>query len=273
MLHASLTLVCKNSQLLEDFEGFFDSLLERIIESAADADIGSPCSCNGGIRTTQCHDCLQYRASCPECFIRAHQNNPFHWAEVWDAERGFFVKHDISALGATVSLGHYGASCPNPKNNILFTVVDTNGVHATRLSLCGCLGAGSKVDQLMRARLFPATTRDTKSAFTFKVLKDFHIHNLESKEAAFDYLGAIRRLTDNVFTADVPVSFKMLLSHQPLSQAYLEPWRKLLSCRPCLEVPHPDGASRTGPWHRQHFKVPQTKESHRALSRLPRAGF
>ena len=64
----------------------------------------------------------------------------------------------------------------------------------------------------MRARLFPATTRDTKTAFTFKVLKEFHLHNLESKKAAYDYLGAIRRLTDNAFTADVPVRFHTLLS-------------------------------------------------------------
>jgi hypothetical protein len=65
------------------------------------------------------------------------------------------------------------------------------------------------MEQLMQARLFPATTRDTKTAFTVNVLKEFHLHNLESKKAAYDYLGAIRRLTDNAFTADVPVSFTM----------------------------------------------------------------
>jgi hypothetical protein len=117
------------------------------------------------------------------------------------------VKHDISALGATIDLGHNGANCPNPKNNILFTIIETNGVHATRLSLCGCLEAGTKIDQLMHARLFPATMLNTKTAFTFKVLKEFHLHNLESKEAVYDYLRAIRRLTDNVFTEDVLVSF------------------------------------------------------------------
>ena len=202
----SLTSIYQNSRLLEDFEDHFNDLLQLIIEHNADDDLGSPCSCGNGIRTTQCHDCTQYQITCTGCFVRGHQTNPFHWAEVWDLDRGFFVRRDISTLGAVIYLGHKGAHCPNPLNNILFTVVDSNGVHGTRLSFCGCLGAGGKIKQLMKARLFPATTRDPKTAFTFKVLKEFHLHNLESKKAAYDYLGAIRRLTDNAFMADVLVS-------------------------------------------------------------------
>lgn len=62
----------------------------------------------------------------------------------------------------------------------------------------------------MRARLFPATTQDPRTAFSFAILKQFHLHNLESKKAAYDYLGALRRLTDNAFTADVSVGFDSL---------------------------------------------------------------
>ncbi|KAJ7805034.1 hypothetical protein B0H13DRAFT_1930416 [Mycena leptocephala] len=49
----------------------------------------------------------------------------------------------------------------------------------------------NKLKQLMRARLFPATTREPETAFTVTMLKDFQLHNLESKKAAYDYLGAI----------------------------------------------------------------------------------
>jgi hypothetical protein len=59
------------------------------------------------------------------------------------------MKHDLSVLGGTISLGHNSADCLNPKNNILFTIIDTNGVHATWLSPCGCLESGTKIDQLM----------------------------------------------------------------------------------------------------------------------------
>ncbi|KAJ7601509.1 hypothetical protein DFH06DRAFT_1352712 [Mycena polygramma] len=55
----------------------------------------------------------------------------------------------------------------------------------------------------MRSRLFPATAKDPHTAFTVNMLKEFQLHNLESKKAAYDHLGAIRRLSDNSFTADV----------------------------------------------------------------------
>ncbi|KAJ7807726.1 hypothetical protein B0H13DRAFT_1669073 [Mycena leptocephala] len=95
----------------------------------------------------------------------------------------------------------------------LFTVVDENGIHSTRLAFCGCQEQPpNKIRQLMRARLFPATTKDLHTAFTINMLKEFQLHNLESKKAAYDYLGAIRRLSDNSFTADIPVC-KFTLHH------------------------------------------------------------
>ncbi|KAF8224883.1 hypothetical protein L208DRAFT_1380924 [Tricholoma matsutake] len=87
-------------------------------------------------------------------------------------------------------LGHNGANCPNPQTTLPFTVVDTNSIHATPLAFCGFLKCGSKIEQLM-------------TAFTFAMLNNFHIHMLESKKVAYDYLGALRQLMDNSFTADV----------------------------------------------------------------------
>lgn len=202
----------QNSELLKDFGPYLDHLLSLIIELEADTQVNSPCICGNGLRTTRCNECSEYALSCKICFIAAHRHSPYHWAEVWNAAKGFFVRHDISALAEegfyAYHLGHNGGRCPNliPGKEVTFTVVDTNGVHATRIGFCACLGCSSKVDQLMCARLFPATTRDPQTAFTFTTLIDFHLHNLESKKAAYDYLGALRRLTDNSFSADVPVS-------------------------------------------------------------------
>jgi CxC2 like cysteine cluster associated with KDZ transposases len=131
-------------------------------------------------------------------------------------DRGYFTRKDISTLGVAIHLGHNGERCPNSSGEVLFTVVDSNGVHSTRLSYCGCVGSGEKFKQLTRARLFPATTRDPRTAFTFSVLKQFHLHNLESKKSAYDYLGALRRLSDNAFTADVPVSIQCMIISHPL---------------------------------------------------------
>lgn len=198
----------QNAQLLEDFEAHFDELGGCLLEYEADILSGHPCSCGRAdmISSTQCHDCTGYQMSCEKCFVEAHIRNPFHWAEVWDVLQGCFIRHDISKLDHIIQLGHNGNPCPSPCGERLFTVVDDNGIHSTRLAFCGCYELPpNKVRQLMRARLFPASTREPQTAFTVNMLKQFQLHNLESKKAAYDYLGAIRRLTDNSFTADIPV--------------------------------------------------------------------
>ncbi|KAJ7360665.1 hypothetical protein DFH08DRAFT_683848 [Mycena albidolilacea] len=204
----------QNAQLLDDFGERFDELGNLLLAHETDDVAGSPCTCGrpDSIASVQCHDCTNYKMSCLTCFLASHIHNPFHWAEVWDFEQGFFVRHDISKLGYTLQLGHRGRSCSNPCGQRLFTVVDANGVHSCRLAFCGCQeGQPNKIKQLMEARLFPATTRDPHSAFTLNVLKQFQLHNLESKKAAYDYIAAIRRLSDNSFTADIPNPYAAFL--------------------------------------------------------------
>ncbi|KAJ7116742.1 hypothetical protein C8R46DRAFT_1170407 [Mycena filopes] len=195
-----------NGQLLDDFEESFDELGMLLFECEADPDVNYLCDCGSGeMRTTKCLKCTDYAAACPKCFVKSHLCNPFHWAEVWDPSVGCFVRHDISKLDShVIQLGHNGKPCKNSVGECLFTVVDGNGVHSTRLAFCGCHELPpNKKRQLMRAGLFPATAKDPHTAFTVEMLKEFSLHNLESKKAAYDYLGAIRRLTDNSFTADV----------------------------------------------------------------------
>ncbi|KAJ7911410.1 hypothetical protein B0H13DRAFT_1875822 [Mycena leptocephala] len=64
-------------------------------------------------------------------------------------------------------------------------------------------------------RLFPATTREPHTTFTISLLKEFQPHNLESTKAAYDYLAAMR-LSDNSFTADVPVCSPLNQSQRTL---------------------------------------------------------
>ncbi|KAJ7652290.1 hypothetical protein B0H17DRAFT_1163665 [Mycena rosella] len=204
----------RNAQLLEDFGEHFELLGSLLLDYEADELNGHPCACgrDGMIASTQCHDCTGYALSCKPCFVDAHIRNPFHWAEVWDSLQGFFVRHDISKLDHIIQLGHKGGPCSSPVGHRMFTVVDANGIHSSRLAFCGCQEQPpNKIKQLMRSRLFPATTRDPHTAFTVNMLKQFQLHNLESKKAAYDYLGAIRRLSDNSFTADVPNPYAAFL--------------------------------------------------------------
>ena len=151
-------------------------LASHLLEYAADGLVDSPCPCGrlGMIASTQCYECTGYETSCCQCFVEAHIHNPFHWAEVWDTLQGFFIRHDISKLDHIIQLGHNGKQCPSPCGERLFTVVDDNGIHSTRLSFCGCKEIPpNKIKQLMHARLFPSTTREPQTPFTINMLKRF----------------------------------------------------------------------------------------------------
>ncbi|KAJ7815199.1 hypothetical protein B0H14DRAFT_3746508 [Mycena olivaceomarginata] len=203
----------QNGQLLDDFGDHFDEIGKLLLDREADIDTELPCACGSGAnRTTKCFDCISYPAACPDCFIRSHIHHPIHWAEVWDPLAQFFIRNDISRLGHTIQLGHNGNTCKDPTPVRIFTIADGNGVHSTKLAFCDCQEQPpNKIRQLMRSGMFPATAKDPHTAFTINMLKDFQLHNFESKKAAYDYLGAIRRLTDNSFTADVPNPYAAFL--------------------------------------------------------------
>jgi hypothetical protein len=59
--------------------------------------------------------------------------------------------------------------------------------------------------QLMRAGLFPATFHNPKTAFTFQVLEEFHLDNLECKTTPSQFFSRLRRLTNEEFPNTVPV--------------------------------------------------------------------
>jgi hypothetical protein len=202
----------QNKQELDEFVEAAQTILAHLLQQEYNPLEQERCSCGSGqFRLVSCRDCVQHKPTCEVCFLQDHRVNPFHWAHVWDVAGGFYEKRDISALAdstAALHLGHCGDCCPHPANAtpIKYTIVHTNGIHATRVVFCGCPEAPtSKSDQLFRARLFPATMKDPRTALTFAVLKEANLHCLQSKKPAYDYYGALQRLTDNVLTYQVPV--------------------------------------------------------------------
>jgi hypothetical protein len=59
--------------------------------------------------------------------------------------------------------------------------------------------------QLMMAGLFPATFHNLKTAFTFRVLEEFHLDNLECKTTPSQFFSLLQRLTNEEFPNIVPV--------------------------------------------------------------------
>ncbi|KAG1726916.1 hypothetical protein EDB19DRAFT_1833264 [Suillus lakei] len=75
------------------------------------------------------------------------------------------------------------------------TVVDKSDVHSLSIWYCHCPGAVSQDMQLFQAGLFPVSFARLKTAFTFSVLDDFLLDNLECGTSAMNYYSKIRRLT------------------------------------------------------------------------------
>ena len=199
----------KSSVFLEQFANCLEEIGNAILATEYDITVGEPCDCsiNGRTRTCRCDDCFQSPLMCEYCFLRRHENQPFHWVKRWNGN--FFVRCDISALGHGVVLGHHGTPCPNNSSSTLslnFLVAHTNGIHKTKIMFCACIGSGNRMQQLLKVQLFPATTEQPMTVFTFGLLREFHLHSLESKSTVYGYMGALRCLTNNTFTIDIPVS-------------------------------------------------------------------
>ena len=102
----------------------------------------------------------------------------------------------------------FGCSKPGENNkdgSPVITVIDRSGVHEIGVRWCCCLDAPERDMQMMTAGLFPATFRNPKTAFTFRVLEEFHLDNLECKTTPSQFISRLRRLTSDEFPNTVPV--------------------------------------------------------------------
>lgn len=115
-----------------------------------------------------------------------------------------------------MQLGHYpGDACTSPqKSTRPFTVIHTNGIHQIDLWFCGCnLAArhGDRVQQLLRRRLFPATTTDPQTGSTFALLESAHVLSVQSKLSLYDFHISIETLTDAARVSNVKARAWQLL--------------------------------------------------------------
>ncbi|EIN05248.1 hypothetical protein PUNSTDRAFT_75081, partial [Punctularia strigosozonata HHB-11173 SS5] len=160
-------------------------------------DDGTTRACGTPSPTIRCRDCFSCQTiECVQCCLRRHKDLPFHRIEQWNGH--YFKRTSLHGLGYKLHLCRFGAKCsnstPGPRN---FVVFHTNGHHRLRLIYCGC-GTPVKSEQLLLFRLFPATTAEPRTAFTFDCLNTFHLLNLQGKLTLHDYYQAMIRMTDNM---------------------------------------------------------------------------
>lgn len=137
---------------------------------------------------------------CASCTVSSHVHLPFHSIEAWADNH--FRRDTLAALGLRIQLGHpVGQPCakPTPARRKM-AIVHTNGIHQVNLDYCGCeraAAAGNFRQQLLRARLYPATDQSPMTCTTFPCLEAVHLQNVQSKAGIYDLYTAIERLTDN----------------------------------------------------------------------------
>ncbi|KAI0682315.1 hypothetical protein BC835DRAFT_1311595, partial [Cytidiella melzeri] len=127
-------------------------------------------------------------------------SHPYHRIESWDGS--YFRPVTLRDLGLVIQLGHEpGSRCPAPfPAHCDFIVIHTDGFHPVSMQYCQCSRvdmSGSRAQQLLQRRLYPATLMEVSTCCTFAVLRLFHVLTLQSKVTAFDYYTTLEKLTDN----------------------------------------------------------------------------
>jgi len=181
-----------------------------------DSQLLTPCSCGvpSRLRKVACSDCLQAELLCRQCWMTKHRTMPTHWALVWNAKERFFEKHDFCRVmkNASVGLGHSGERCPEADPAHSFTLVATNGIHATALSFCRCKTPDGRqgdpdFQQLLRAGIFPGSIKEPKTGYTLGLLEYYRQLRNQGKGSAYNFVRVLQQTADPFFEGAVPVRF------------------------------------------------------------------
>ncbi|KAJ7649219.1 hypothetical protein B0H17DRAFT_958613 [Mycena rosella] len=165
----------------------------------------SACSCgqDSHLRKVACTKCLQAELLCPRCWLDKHRTMPTHWALIWNAKDGFFEKHDFCRVmkNTSVALGHYGEWCPDGDMARTFTLVDSNGIHATAIKFCRCKTVDGQrgtpeFQQLLHAGIFPGSIKDPKTGYTLGLLEYYRQERNQGKGSAYNFMSHLTRSSD-----------------------------------------------------------------------------
>jgi len=94
----------------------------------------------------------------------------------------------LYALGSTIF--------STPINCQELTVIDVSSIHHMWVRWCNCPNAQQHQEShLLQMGLFPVSYKNIKSTFTFRVLNDAQISNLECKSSAYQYYQKLHHAT------------------------------------------------------------------------------
>ncbi|VDC02233.1 unnamed protein product [Peniophora sp. CBMAI 1063] len=168
--------------------------------------------------------CMRCDWMCRGCIVKKHSDLPLHRVEIW--LEGHWQQTTLRKLGVSVSFGHNGKPCPQPRRTIDdFVVIHTNGLHEVKAVFCGCTFEYIPVrDQLLRARWWPATVHQPQTAATFEALDAFDALGGAGKTNAYEYYNSLCLLTDATGLHKLPDRYKEFtrITHE---------WRHIHQCK------------------------------------------
>ncbi|RDX43071.1 hypothetical protein OH76DRAFT_1458528 [Lentinus brumalis] len=217
-----------------------EAFLAELLRLEGRGDYNTPfCHCGAHGPLFRCEDCHDVRLHCQQCILGAHDAHPLHRLRRWDFDH--FTRVTLKSLGHVVQLGHEpGETCVNPRVpwGDDFVLVDLSGVHELTVRYCGCESAIQHHLQLLRARWYPATSTNPKTAATFQVLESFHLLSVQSKVSAFEYYSTLSRRTENT-NVDTPKD------RYPAFLAMAREWRHLKMMKRAGRGNAPEGIAGT----------------------------
>ncbi|KAJ6632021.1 hypothetical protein B0H10DRAFT_1770572 [Mycena sp. CBHHK59/15] len=146
---------------------------------------------------------------CPQCWLNKHRTMPTHWAFIWNKKEGFFQKHNFCRVmkNTVIALGHYGERCPMADQGRSFTLVESNGIHATAISFCRCWTPDGQhtpeFQQLLRAGIFPGSVKDPKTGYTLGLLEYYRQLQNQGKGSAYNFVHVLQWMADPFFVDSV----------------------------------------------------------------------
>lgn len=238
---------------------------------------GLPCGrCGVSDPGYRCRDCDGCELFCQACIVASHSINFLHRIQVrsnfflnslrrftdflvqkWNGT--FFENTSLKDLGLHKQLNHRdGQICLNFDQHDDFVILSNHGIHEVSIRFCACESALHPVKQLLRHRLWPATTTNPKTAATFNCLERFQLESFEGKLTVFEYYHSLLRGTDNTGVRPPRVSLLSFLvrrvllmvimnlqdRYEALLRMVLE-WRHMRMLKRSGRGHHPDGVNGT----------------------------
>lgn len=125
------------------------------------------------------------------------------WASSPPGDDDLEAASHASNIGSSRRISKSGFPWSKSRNYKL--LIDQSGVHPLKVNLCHCSGAEPQDLQYLSAGFFPASFDQVETAFSFRLLDDLRMDNLECKTPVLNFWHRLRRITAPLDPESVPV--------------------------------------------------------------------